>query len=493
MQSLSTEESAYMSPDLSSPASSPDSSPNLEPLDLDLNSGWDSDTEAHNHDPYAGSQYARRPPRMYERRVDAAPFEPASTLSTPPVTPPPNQTARQPAAVNITQDLEDLWGDDEESARPPLEFQTSAPDIEMLETKHKMDAWKDVISEAVDNNTQTIDLSNKGHTFIPDEVADLSGITILQEDHARHLTSARSFGKSEFKRKLGSGAQTLGLELNLAANAIYALPPGLFALDNLTFLSLRGNRLEYLPPQIYRLRRLEVLNVSNNLLRYLPAELCELPLKQLYVHPNDRLLPDPSTGTSHTGSSPWRAVNPVEVSDSVPSLREIILRYLLSPHVPESTSPESPHVLLTPHNLPMRVRVPAKGYTSNLVAHIQLPLSMSDLPPIARVLEEHQPGVIARSSYSRVSTAASVSTAGGTAQEELPKGVSHCMSPMHGDSAGGMGPPYVEHVEQRVLWAQNICGIDVGTTSGGGVPLLWRGCERGCLTFLDFTSISDDE
>ncbi|KZV72478.1 hypothetical protein PENSPDRAFT_750924 [Peniophora sp. CONT] len=483
MQSYFSEENAYMSPDSSSPASSADSSPSLEPMDLDLTSTWNGDTDVHIHDPYSGSQYARRPPRMYERRGDAAPFEPASSLSTPPVTPPPTQ---EPAAVTITHDLDDLWGDDEEPTSQQIEFR-AVPDTETYETERKLDAWRETISATINNNTQTIDISDKGHTFIPDEVSDLASITILQEDHARHLTSARSFGKSESKRKLGSGAQTLGLELNLAANRISVIPPALFALENLTFLSLRGNSLEHLPPQIYRLRRLEILNVANNLLRYLPGEICDLPLKQLNVYPNERFLPDPSTGKPHSGSSPWRAVTPVEVSSSVPTLREIILRYLLSPNVSEPTAPHS-HMPTTPHNSPMRQRGPAKSTISNLAAYIQLPLSPSDLPPSAHILQTHEPGLIARQSFSRVSTAASIaSTARGDPE---PKGVSHCMSPMHGyyQGPGGMGPPYVEHVEQRIVWAHSICGIVVGSSSHGGVPLLWRGCERGCLEFLDGSS-----
>lgn len=225
-----------------------------------------------------------------------------------------------------------------------------------------------------------------------------------------------------------------------------------------------------------------MLNVANNLLRYLPAEICELPLKQLHVYPNDKFLPDPSTGESCTGSSPWRAVNPIEVSFSVPTFREIILRYLLSPNISTETSLEPSHILATPHNSPMRRRVYTK-ISTNLAAHIQLPLLASDLPPSAHVLEDYEPGIVARQSFSRVSTAASIAS---TARDDPePKGISHCMSPMHGFHPGGRGPPFVEHAEHRVVWAHSICSIIVGTTSGGGVPLLWRGCERGCLNFLD--------
>ena len=165
----------------------------------------------------------------------------------------------------------------------------------------------------------------------------------------------------------------------------------------------------------------------------------------------------------------------------MPTLREIILRYLLSPSATPASS-ELPHAPATPHNSPMRRRVHARPTISNLAAYIQTPLSLSDLPPSAHILETHGPGLIARQSFSRVSTTTSVAS---TVRDEAPKGVSHCMSPMHGHHPGGTGPPFIEHTEERIVWAHVVCGITLGTTSGGGVPLLWRGCERGCLSFLD--------
>ena len=128
-------------------------------MELDLNSGWGSDDDARVLDPYAGSRYVPRPPRMYERRADTAPLEPASSLSTPPSTPPHTQTAYEPAAVTITADLDDLWSDDEQPAPVPLQFQAGLPDVEVLETQRELDAWREMITAAVDDNTQTIILS----------------------------------------------------------------------------------------------------------------------------------------------------------------------------------------------------------------------------------------------------------------------------------------------------------------------------------------------
>ena len=38
--------------------------------------------------------------------------------------------------------------------------------------------------------------------------------------------------------------------------------------------------------------------------------------------------------------------------------------------------------------------------------------------------------------------------------------------------------------EERFTWVTELAGVRVGETTGG-VPVLWRGCGRGCLDFLD--------
>lgn len=39
----------------------------------------------------------------------------------------------------------------------------------------------------------------------------------------------------------------------------------------------------------------------------------------------------------------------------------------------------------------------------------------------------------------------------------------------------------MRHIEERFTWENKVGGVLVG----GMVPLLWRGCSRGCLGFLD--------
>ena len=39
----------------------------------------------------------------------------------------------------------------------------------------------------------------------------------------------------------------------------------------------------------------------------------------------------------------------------------------------------------------------------------------------------------------------------------------------------------MRHAEERFTWEHHVAGVSVG----GAVPLLWRGCQWGCLDFLD--------
>ncbi|KAI1784768.1 hypothetical protein LXA43DRAFT_192079 [Ganoderma leucocontextum] len=74
--------------------------------------------------------------------------------------------------------------------------------------------------------------------------------------------------------------------------------------------------------------------------------------------------------------------------------------------------------------------------------------------------------------------------------EEEVTGVSECPSPVHraedGSWAGGRVSLYVRYAEERWTWEEVVAGVHVGAESGGGgVPVRWRGCSRGCLAFLD--------
>ena len=44
---------------------------------------------------------------------------------------------------------------------------------------------------------------------------------------------------------------------------------------------------------------------------------------------------------------------------------------------------------------------------------------------------------------------------------------------------------FVRPAEERFTWEDVIAGVRVAGEGGGGVPVRWRGCSRGCLAFLD--------
>jgi hypothetical protein len=48
---------------------------------------------------------------------------------------------------------------------------------------------------------------------------------------------------------------------------------------------------------------------------------------------------------------------------------------------------------------------------------------------------------------------------------------------------------FVHHVEERFTWVDSIAGIRLG----GLAPLRWRGCGKGCLEFLNPTTITEEE
>uniref|UniRef100_A0A060T0Z8 ARAD1C16588p n=1 Tax=Blastobotrys adeninivorans TaxID=409370 RepID=A0A060T0Z8_BLAAD len=77
------------------------------------------------------------------------------------------------------------------------------------------------------------------------------------------------------------------VELILSDNRITTLPPVLFDVSCIKFLSLRNNRLTSIPPAIAKLTSLTELSLGGNDLRFLPCEILDLPkLKTLSVTPN---------------------------------------------------------------------------------------------------------------------------------------------------------------------------------------------------------------
>ena len=61
-------------------------------------------------------------------------------------------------------------------------------------------------------------------------------------------------------------------------------------------------------------------------------------------------------------------------------------------------------------------------------------------------------------------------------------GAGVCPNPAHSRKLA-----YVRHVKERFTWVDVVAGVSVGQD----VPVRWRGCSKGCLSFLDGDEVAD--
>lgn len=245
-------------------------------------------------------------------------------------------------------------------------------------------------------------------------------------------------------------------ELFLSNNSISKLPLELWSLHNLAILALQNNGLTYLPPEIARLRNLRELNIANNRLKFVPSEMMNMELHQLRLFPNPQFLPEPDS--RHL---PRRAVSEIRhTSGAVPSLVELMLRKLLSPPSNDlsldfgSGAREIPKTTLEQlYDLPL---LSGNGWR---------PLSGL----IRRILNACVRDCIAEDFAEK-------NRRSGEDQSQEITGVGVCANPQH----DGV---FLQHAEERFTWE----GIIAGQSVGGPAPVRWRGCGRGCLSFLQET------
>ncbi|HEY3360906.1 MAG TPA: COR domain-containing protein [Methanosarcina sp.] len=135
---------------------------------------------------------------------------------------------------------------------------------------------KDLIREAKESGVTTLDLSSKGLTSLPPEIAELKNLTELYIS-SNQLTSLPP-EIAELKNLT---------ELYIFDNQLTSLPPEIAELKNLTTLNLHNNQLTSLPSEIKELKNLITLDLYNNQLTSLPPEIAELKnLTQLYIFDN---------------------------------------------------------------------------------------------------------------------------------------------------------------------------------------------------------------
>lgn len=226
-------------------------------------------------------------------------------------------------------------------------------------------------------------------------------------------------------------------------------------LHGLFIYLLGGNLLTTLPPQIYKLENLRELDISINRFRYLPSELMSMNLVSLRINPNANFLPKPPARLLKPDAGSRVAVEESRLrgSSTIPSLNEQCVRVLFATNGPnyETTTLEMLY------ELPLNPRWNITESVRDLLA-ASVPKAAAAVHKRARL----DPNFVEEEVVERV--------------------VSFC--PGHGSERR----IFVEHVEERFTWETEVAGRDVW---GAPVPILWRGCSRGCLDFLDEQGVGD--
>ena len=278
-----------------------------------------------------------------------------------------------------------------------------------------------------------------------------------------------------------------------------------------------------------------MLLLGQNKLTYLPAEMLNMRLSLFTLSGNPWLKPptasvdDASEGTKASNpttpsitrrvarsatdnpsnlsqsSSTTKPITPTTHVFALPSLAELCLRVLLSPHHPvissvppynatiatnvtvnttirEETVLEALHTLPLPSDYPdsilreLRVCCPRAVTKPDERVLTKSPSKRSRKMERSQSTEEDVFGLVSGPSSQ---TRSQVDRDEDDEDRDAHPGVGTCMSPIHVDKQA----VFVKHAEQRMSWERVIAGIDVGGNSG--IPVLWRGCSKGCLNFLD--------
>ncbi|KAG6916128.1 hypothetical protein DXG01_008359 [Tephrocybe rancida] len=465
--------------DSSSPASSPADGPdiyddhNIPPLLLTRH-------------PFSAATHNWRPPQ-YEKKRPVSPITPPSTVKKP--------RYNKPFEASIWDQLSPTNRAFKPRAVPPK------PTQEQLEAE----IWQKASEQMVDEGNGRVSLEGRNLTHIPESfIDDLSSFyTSSERSELDYVNPAsRLHAAPPVTRPLNrastepAGAEIWGrpmlrtqsvatvplglpkhkIQLFLSSNQLSVIPLSLFRSDNLEHLTV-------LSLQIVLLKSLEELTICQNPICHLPAEILQMDLKSLHLFPNRHFLNPPPSSDPHDlgsstvsrrelplGSAKRRQISKTKKLYGIPSLLELSLRVLCSSADPDAAGSET--VLETYYELPLP-ELPENSamYSAERISHkIHFPQS---LPPLTRkTLDACLPGSVYLDEDPDTPTAASRYDADST-------GTGLCPSPKH----QRLGTPrlFVQHAEERFTWETMVAGVDVG----GAVPVRWRGCQRGCLDFLD--------
>ncbi|PBK65831.1 hypothetical protein ARMSODRAFT_1087085 [Armillaria solidipes] len=461
-----------ISPPSSSPPSSPgpciDSSPPSSPSIFAI----DSEPESFHPSPhpYAASIKATKRPPEYDA-------EKGKYANKRPLPQSPNDQVTKRRRQTSHMDLKDLDLDDmlidavelnvADSLDPDTSFELDSSALLAQDEK----IWEDAVDEIYRSGCGQVDLVGRGLQLIPDAaIDDLSKFFVPSDKQEREYVSEsptspvlqqkvfrRNFtapattdaSKSRFAtRQSTRSALSLGvpreeIHLQLRNNAISVLPIDLFDLQKLTLLGLQQNRLTSIPPEIVQLGSLRELNLSMNKLEYLPSEMLRMKLTKLtlignpWKHAPDQS-PRPISETRH-------------ILPHVIPLSELCLRILLSPPSP----PSGQTVLERYYDLPL--------------AEDKYDITDRKLwPSIGPHLKSILVACVPNSVY---------------IDPDLPQAM--------GTGACGCGCIFLQHAEERFTWESIVAGFDLGERAK--VPVRWRGCQWGCLDYLDGSQGGEEE
>jgi hypothetical protein len=190
-----------------------------------------------------------------------------------------------------------------------------------------------------------------------------------------------------------------------------------------------------------------------------------MSLNHLHLHPNPFMLPPPPSLRVRVNTNPITFENVRQISPTtyrlsrVIPLVELCFRILLSEY----------HSISQDHDKYQ----PPEPKSTVLTNGYPLPLHGWPIPqPLKVVLDTCVPGSIPISTSSNL-----LSQNQHTTEDCEITGISVCPSPQH----DGDRQVFVRHAEERYTWERVVAGVSVG----GAVPVLWRGCQWGCLDFLD--------
>ncbi|KAK1921774.1 hypothetical protein DB88DRAFT_499170 [Papiliotrema laurentii] len=286
------------------------------------------------------------------------------------------------------------------------------------------------------------------------------------------------------RSRTNAPAGATSLAIYAANNFLTSLPTALFEISNLTLLSLRGNHLQALPAAIGELRNLTDLNISNNRITVIPSTILNLDRLQHFVATSNPFLPN-SSQTTASG----RLLGPLERRATVPRLYNLCLNILISPRAPSFLPP-----LLDGYTW----EAPAKGSKHALhdadALHELIPaIPTGDLRKVLQALKSCAQAQSRQGDKRR--GMASLGVVGRvepfpTSPVPFPPDdaaenpyYQPCPSPRHAEWETGTtrrSRPgrhlFIHALEERLEWRR---------VAGEEVPIRWRGCSPGCLSFLE--------